>query len=423
MKTHILFRIFSLTSLIIGTQLISGAANSDTTLLYRHTLTQRYSTLTETIKTNAGLPNEIETPIIRGFTTHDTGNRGPRFKIAICNQGQEFVSVHKEANVVQFWDAHTGELNGSTDTTLCTIDGPKKHTLNCGGTKTKFSQSDSVPLNPEYVAVSPCQKLVAAAGLHTGVKLFDLSRPDATGDAQSFCNTLGHNNQLAFTADNRRLISTSSAHTMINKTPKSAAFYIHAIRKGRIIKSTRMQHPYLAQRCICAHPLVNQFAVSSGSLITIHDKTGQELHALDCGPYENILSLKYSTDGRSLASGGSDYGVHLRDAEHGKHARKFSTTIRTVPALAIAPNGSLVFGVTRPGSDNNYLIHVWDTRSGQEIQTINSGQVGINTLDFNDRGNLISSTLNGVVKIWSNDPSMGAPVTIAIAEEHSDSDE
>ena len=397
MKAYLTLNCIVLTSLISAPLIVCGAADSEI---------RPFSS--EAIGSNSFPDSRCKKMAMFNDGT-EFGTLARNEKIIYNHDKTDYIKITRD--VVQFWNAHTGAPVGSTYG-ICRIEGEKQHTLSCGKVVTKYSCGNPITFFPDFMAVSPDARYVAVAGMQTAVKLFDLQRPDAAGDAQTFLNKIGYNNELAFTRDGR-LISTSSSHQLDrNKKTISAAFYIHTIAEdGKITRSERHEDSFInGTRRIAASSTHNQFVIGMGSKVTFHRSNGERIRKILVGTAASIITLKYSPDGESLFAGGARMPIRQFDVETGENIRSLKTN-KVVDTLAVSPDGNTIATETTSRKHGGTRIHMWDIRSEKEVQTFHSEQSCIIGLAFNDRGNLISAAPEGV-KIWSNDPSLGSPVVV-----------
>jgi WD40 repeat protein len=116
-----------------------------------------------------------------------------------------------------------------------------------------------------------------------------------------------------------------------------------------------------------------------------------------------ILSLAYSLDGKSLASGTLDGRILLWDASASDASGVpfIGEEIEAITALAYSPDGTMLASGNQRGS-----LALWDIASRQQTgRTIRAGGRPLSGLLFSGDGfGLISAALDGGIQRWDLDP-------------------
>ncbi len=115
---------------------------------------------------------------------------------------------------------------------------------------------------------------------------------------------------------------------------------------------------------------------------------------------DRVLSVAFSPNGRTLASGSGDDSVKLWDVASGHElrtliGRHFDRTDFTWP-VAFSPDGRILAS----GSDD-HSIKLWDVASGREVRTLSRHSEVISSIAFSpDGGMLASGSADHSVKLW-----------------------
>ena len=109
----------------------------------------------------------------------------------------------------------------------------------------------------------------------------------------------------------------------------------------------------------------NQRAVASSIGVWIYEThTGEELAFLT-GHTGSVLSIAYSPDSRTLASGSEDKTIRFWDTHTGTHKFTLGKHKESITALAFSPEGSTLISGTADGT-----VHVWDAHTGNHRSTL-----------------------------------------------------
>lgn len=110
-----------------------------------------------------------------------------------------------------------------------------------------------------------------------------------------------------------------------------------------------------------------------------------------------VRSIAFSSDGRTLATGGDDSTVSLWDLTRGEITKSFKGHSSFVSSVLFGPEDKTV--TSRSGKPENSII-VWDAKTGAQLETTQATMMpAFNTVYSPDRKQMASWAANSVV-IW-----------------------
>ena len=111
---------------------------------------------------------------------------------------------------------------------------------------------------------------------------------------------------------------------------------------------------------------------------------------------EEVFSVAFSPDGKTLASGGADYAVKLWDVVTGKKIRTLWGHNEEVFSVAFSPDGKRLAS----GSDD-CTTKLWDLATGEEIWTLGNHEYYVWSVVFSPDGKrLITSNYDTTIILW-----------------------
>ncbi len=110
----------------------------------------------------------------------------------------------------------------------------------------------------------------------------------------------------------------------------------------------------------------------------------------------SFISLSFSPDGKTIASGDWQGTVRLWDARTGEEKRRFIGHTNWVVTLGFSPDGKILASGDRDG-----IINLWDVETGIEKQRLMGHSGRVNSVGFSPDGKTIASgSDDGTVLLW-----------------------
>ena len=175
--------------------------------------------------------------------------------------------------------------------------------------------------------------------------------------------------------------------------------------KWNLPKGARARLGKGSVREVAYSPDGNRLAVASGTGIWLYDAhTGKELDLLT-GHTGNVLTVAFSPDGTTIASGSQDNTVMLWDAITGEHKQTLIGHENIVNSVAFSPNGRIL-----ASANFDCNVRLWDTITGRLKKITLETRSSITGIVFNPSGDTIAGwTADNIVYLW--DVATGKPKT------------
>ncbi len=112
--------------------------------------------------------------------------------------------------------------------------------------------------------------------------------------------------------------------------------------------------------------------------------------------FGSVRSVKFSPDGKLLATGDSDGVVRLWEASSGREILTCKGHTNVVESVAFSPDGEILAS----GSYEN-TIKLWDVKNGECLKVLQGHTESVMSVTFNPDGNILASgSFDGTVRLW-----------------------
>jgi WD40 repeat protein len=137
----------------------------------------------------------------------------------------------------------------------------------------------------------------------------------------------------------------------------------------------------------------NPISVITGS--PLNNLTGQLENTLT-GHSNWVLSVGFSPDGQTLASGSRDNTIKLWDVNTGKELQTLTGHSNLVLSVGFSPDGQ-----TLASGGVDQTIKLWDVQTGKELRTLTGHSHYVNSVGFSPDGQtLASGSYDKTIKLW-----------------------
>ncbi|MEG5014507.1 MULTISPECIES: WD40 repeat domain-containing protein [unclassified Microcoleus] len=154
-----------------------------------------------------------------------------------------------------------------------------------------------------------------------------------------------------------------------------------------LIESLRAR--VLVQR-LKAEPSIELVGALQKAVSGLRERNRLEKHS------NRVVSVSFSRDGKTLASGSADNTIKLWDVTTGKEIRTLQGHSNSVVSNSFSPDSKILAS----GSDDN-TIKLWDVTTGKEIRTLKGHSKGVLSVSFSPDGKtLASGSGDKTIKLW-----------------------
>jgi hypothetical protein len=122
--------------------------------------------------------------------------------------------------------------------------------------------------------------------------------------------------------------------------------------------------------------------------------TGKEVSRLEGHQSGGVRRVEFTSDGKTLVSGGFDGFIRIWDLATRKQLREIRADSGTVYGIAISSDGKTIASAGRDG------LKLWELESGNQLPRANMAKHGCIAVGYSPDGKLVASGDSSTVVIW-----------------------
>ena len=165
---------------------------------------------------------------------------------------------------------------------------------------------------------------------------------------------------------------------------------------AKVAEAPTPAQPAPAKKAPVASVLWQASALAKPQFKPVAEPKPELLWSSSAEPSAKVISIAYSPDGKTLASGLSGGQIKLWDARSGALLRTLDGHANEVRSVAFAPDGKTLAS----GSDDK-TIKLWDARSGKLVRTLEGHTDRVYSVAFAPDGNMLASgSWDSTIKLW-----------------------